>query len=265
MSDNTEPRRRWTEEETLLSLYLYLQLPFGKLHSKNPEIIQLAAAINRSSNSVAMKLCNFASLDPKITESGRKGLDGASKLDRQVYAKFSQDWNALVFQASELWNNRIALEPPELSTDDDKVKEPKFNFRTYEGASTSQVIVNQRIGQGFFRRAVMANFEEQCCITGISEPRLLVASHIRPWAKDIENRHNPANGLLLSGTFDRAFDSGLISVDQNLKVRVARNILENENLTTREYFSKYDGSNLLPSCRFDLNKDFLEWHMAYCF
>ena len=70
----------------VLALYLYFQLPFGKLHSGNPEIQQLAASLGRSNSSVAMKLCNFASLDPKITESGRKGLAGASQLDRTTYA-----------------------------------------------------------------------------------------------------------------------------------------------------------------------------------
>lgn len=95
-------RKRWSEEETVLALYLYFQLPFGKLHSGNPEVQTLAAAIDRSSSSVAMKLCNFASLDPKITESGRKGLDGASKLDRATYAEFGQDWSGLVARAEEL-------------------------------------------------------------------------------------------------------------------------------------------------------------------
>ncbi|MDF8335267.1 hypothetical protein [Novosphingobium cyanobacteriorum] len=66
MGDEGSLRKRWSEEETVLALYLYLQLPFGKLHSGNPEIQQLAAALGRSSSSVAMKLCNFASLDPKM-------------------------------------------------------------------------------------------------------------------------------------------------------------------------------------------------------
>ena len=91
----------------MLALYLYFQLPFGKLHSGNPAIQTLAAAIDRSSSSVAMKLCNFASLDPKITESGRKGLDGASKLDRATYAEFGQDWSGLVARAEELWSSQV--------------------------------------------------------------------------------------------------------------------------------------------------------------
>ena len=90
MGDEGTIRKRWSEEETVLALYLYFQLPFGKLHSGNPEIQQLAAALGRSNSSVAMKLCNFASLDPKITESGRRGLAGASQLDRATYAEFGQ-------------------------------------------------------------------------------------------------------------------------------------------------------------------------------
>ena len=75
MSDEASARRRWSEEETVLALYLYFQLPFGKLHSRNPEIQQLATVLGRSNGSVAMKLVNFASLDPNIIASGRRGLD----------------------------------------------------------------------------------------------------------------------------------------------------------------------------------------------
>ena len=46
------------------SLYLYHKLPFGQLHSRNPAIIALAEKLGRGANSVAMKLNNFASLDP---------------------------------------------------------------------------------------------------------------------------------------------------------------------------------------------------------
>ena len=106
-------RKRWSEEETVLALYLYFQLPFGKLHSGNPEIQELAAALGRTSSSVAMKLCNFASLDPKITDSGRKGLDGASKLDRATYSEFGHDWTGLVSRAEDMWTAQVGqLELP---------------------------------------------------------------------------------------------------------------------------------------------------------
>lgn len=265
MDEAAVERRKWTEEETVLALYLYFQLPFGKLHSGNPEIKQLADAMERSPNSVAMKLCNFASLDPKITTSGRKGLTGASKLDRDTYARFGQNWSGLVGLAEEKWAEQVerAVETPAPKALNEQRAE--FRFEPYAGASSTDRTVPVRLGQSFFRRAVLANFEEACCITGIAEPRLLVASHIKPWGVDTENRHNPANGFLLSATFDKAFDRGLITIGTDHRVRVARQLREHASDRTRDHFSHFDGSEIRRGVRFDANPEFLEWHNKRCF
>ncbi len=251
----------WTEEETLLALYLYFQLPFGKLHSGNPEIQQLAKAIGRSSNSVAMKLCNFASLDPKITGTGRKGLAGASKLDRETYSKFGNDWDGLVRRSEGLWRQYIFDDAQESS---DRVAEApvEFRFEPFLGNSTTRATVNRRGGQGFFRRAVLANYSETCCITGLSDPRLLIASHISEWSKDALNRHNPANGLLLSATFDRAFECGLIAVDRKCVIHVSRQLLDSDNPANRNVFAPYQNCSLRAAVRFDPDPSLLEWHFA---
>lgn len=254
---------RWSEDETFLALFLYFQLPFGKLHSGNLEIQQLAQAIGRSSSSVAMKLCNFASLDPKITDAGRKGLSGASKLDREIYSKFVLDWSGSSKHAEVLWQsivNKYGAEPSVKSPD-----KSKFIYESFEGESTAESIVARRIGQDFFRRVVLANYSDQCCITGISEPRLLVASHIVPWNIDVKNRHNPENGLLLSGTFDRAFDSGLISVDAGLNICISKNLLDCENRSTREFFAPYKNRKVRDANRFGPDPKFLDWHFRNVF
>ena len=54
--------RRWTRDELLVALNLYHKLTFGQLHARHPAIVALAAKLGRGANSVAMKLCNFASL-----------------------------------------------------------------------------------------------------------------------------------------------------------------------------------------------------------
>lgn len=262
MAFEVSTRKRWNEEETLLALYLYFQLPFGKLHSGNPEVQELAAALGRTNSSVAMKLCNFASLDPKITDTGRRGLDGASKLDRATYAEFGQDWTGLVSRAEDLWAKQVAPLPAPLRLQE---KRSEFQFEPHTGASTTQVLVNQRVGQDFFRRAVLANYEETCCITGIADPRLLTASHIRPWGKDTDNRHNPANGLLLSATFDRAFDRGLITVDRDRRIRVSRQLRESQSRETRDYFRQFEQATLRSAVRFDPEPNFLDWHNKHCF
>ncbi|TVQ32371.1 MAG: hypothetical protein EA376_05745 [Phycisphaeraceae bacterium] len=43
-------QRKWTWEETLVAFRLYCQTSFGKLHQHNPDIIELAARINRNSS-----------------------------------------------------------------------------------------------------------------------------------------------------------------------------------------------------------------------
>jgi len=70
-----------------------------------------------------------------------------------------------------------------------------------------------RIGQDHFRTALMRYWDGRCPLTGVTEPALLRASHIVPWAKcssDAE-RLDVHNGLLLSAHWDAAFDAGLVS------------------------------------------------------
>ena len=253
-----EPRKRWTEEETKLALFLYFQLPFGQLHSGNPEIQKLASILGRTNSSVAMKLANFASLDPKITESGRKGLQGASAQDRSVWAQFSGDWTTQIEEAELAWNANDS----DLSNGSPRLREDvrPFAFEPYDGPSTAATTVERRVGQDFFRRAVLANFENTCCITGIAEPSLLNASHIVPWGIDVKNRHNPANGLCLSATLDRAFDRGLITIDGSLTILISRSLSNHTSKRTRDFFSPFQGIGISPSTRFEPDPVFLNWH-----
>jgi hypothetical protein len=74
-------------------------------------------------------------------------------------------------------------------------------------------IVIQRIGQDVFRQALMDYWGGRCPLSGITDPALLRASHIVPWAECAtdEQRLDVHNGLLLSALWDSAFDAGLIS------------------------------------------------------
>src|ERR1700712_569905 len=93
--------KRWTRAELLVALNLYHKLTFGQLHSRNPAIIELAAKLERGANSMAMKLCNFASLDPALKLRGIKGLEGASALDRSTWTEFHADLNETVPASEE--------------------------------------------------------------------------------------------------------------------------------------------------------------------
>jgi hypothetical protein len=58
-------------------------------------------------------------------------------------------------------------------------------------------------------------------MSGLSESRLLIASHIVPWSKDKMNRLNPSNGLCLSALHDRAFDKGFITLTDDFMIKVS--------------------------------------------
>src|SRR5688500_14231037 len=79
----------WTRDQQLIALRLYMGTPFGKLHGRNPDIIDLAQRIGRTANALAMKACNFASLDPEFRRTNRTGLSGASEADRALWTEFT--------------------------------------------------------------------------------------------------------------------------------------------------------------------------------
>ena len=85
-------RREWTRQQLLVAFAMYCQLPFGKFHHRNPEIVEVAKLIGRTPSALAMKLSNIASLDPAITSTGRKGLTSASANDRAMWEEMQSDW-----------------------------------------------------------------------------------------------------------------------------------------------------------------------------
>jgi putative restriction endonuclease len=184
-------QNRWTNEQLRQTFYLYCTLPFGQLHSKTPAIVHLAARLGRTPSAVAMKLVNFASLDPVIAKSGRKGLSGASANDKKIWAQCHADWTGVAEQYEV--------------TDDASTLETNLPFNA--GADVMRT-TKARIGQQFFRTSVLANCANRCCISGLNIPALLVASHISPWAVDSHNRLNPSNGLCLSSLHDAALTKG---------------------------------------------------------
>ena len=77
-------------------------------------------------------------------------------------------------------------------------------------------LVRARQGQGRFRDDVLRRYG-QCVVTGVSDPRLLIASHIKPWrvCDSAEERLSSANGLALAPHIDRLFDQGLATFDED--------------------------------------------------
>ena len=247
----------WTKTQLRQAFYLYCQLPFGRLHSRTPEIVQLAAQIDRTPSAVAMKLVNLASLDPAIRLSGRAGLGNASALDKAVWDEFHLDWDSSVLAVNEI---EFAIEASK-----DSIKKIELTEDIdYTGVSTS-VSVMQRKKQSFFRKAVLNSYQSRCCMSGVTEPKLLIASHIVPWRADEKNRLNPSNGLCLSVIHDKAFDQGLIGLSDSLSIVVSSRLKKSKDSFTISNLLALEGQQIQLPERFAPDMSFIQWHRVNLF
>lgn len=247
---------KWTEDELRLALALYCQLPFGKMHSRNKDIIVLAEKLGRTPSSVAMKLVNFASLDPQIVNSGRSGLGNASAMDRKIWEMFQNNWDAEISRAAD--ELRAASKVELQLADEEEMPEPIETTRIAE--------VEVRKKQYIFRRMVLSSYAGVCCISGLSESRLLVASHIIPWKDSTENRLNPKNGLCLSVLHDKAFDKGLITVMPDYTIVVSSEVTKlKHDEFIQESLVTYHGRKIKLPEKFHPDSAFLSWHNCHLF
>ena len=252
---------KWSREELKLAFHLYCQTPFGRLHRLNPEIVELATLLGRTPNALAMKLSNFASLDPAITQSGRKGLSRSSKLDREVWQEFHGQWEQLAVECALHLERLRSAKGMELPVD----PQPTVESAEEYAGETRSVMTEARIKQGFFRRTILSSYGFKCCISGVSEPRLLVASHIVPWHRDRQNRLNPRNGLCLSAIHDRAFDAGLIALSNDHCVLLSQKLKASRDEFVHQVFGPLEQKPIVLPDRFHPEEAFLSLHRTEIF
>lgn len=245
----------WTRSQTLAALHVYLQLPFGQLHQRNPKIKQLAGWIGRTPSSIALKLVNLASLDPQIVASGRSGMGNASKLDESIWQELQSNWDAVALEAAAEYDRlAVAHDLPAAVDVIDEVPE------IAEG-KTRAAVVQLRVNQVRFRRAILASYGATCCISGLHHENLVVASHIVPWSADKKNRLNPQNGLCLSALHDKAYDQGLLTVLPDYTVHIAKELraADADKFLSRA-ISTFHGHRIRMPERFRPEPAFLEIH-----
>lgn len=102
-------------------------------------------------------------------------------------------------------------------------------------------------------------------MSGLSEPRLLIASHIVPWSKDKANRLNPSNGLCLSAIHDRAFDKGLMTLTDDFKIVVSEELKRKNESFVNEVLLPLDGRSIELPERFMPSVELLSRHRAELF
>jgi len=154
-------------------------------------------------------------LDTLIREARRFRINLRDRLDAQSVLwciREGDDW--VLEQASLSRNENSKLgdipEPPNLTK------------------TQRQGVVDIRLGQSRFREDLLY-FWGRCAVTGRGTPRLLRASHLKPW-KPSSNRErtNLFNGLLLLPNLDFALDRGFISFRNDGRILISPQLSADE-------------------------------------
>lgn len=251
MTTQRHRSRRWTREESLIVFNLYCRIPFKDSNRSHPDVQYAARLIDRTPSAVNMKIGNFGSLDPELKKRGIRGLGHASRLDQATWDEFHADWETCIEDSQRLISERehaLSIRPP---------NREDIPLEGKEKVESRKVRVNQR----FFREAVLSAYGGKCCITGIDLKAVLIASHIKPWTQsNREEKLNPRNGLCLNALHDRAFDRGLIAVNDDYTIAVSSLVSQSTNDAVRSMLLWYQSQEIETPSKFHPHPEFLQWH-----
>jgi hypothetical protein len=129
--------------------------------------------------------------------------------------------------------------------------------------TTVERIVKARVGQQQFKRQVLVECDSTCAFTLVRDPGLLIAGHIKPWAKsDDSEKLDPKNGLVFTPTYDRLFNNGLISFTEQCALIISP-------LLSRETSTRL---HIHPNMELDIpmygqankpRREYMEYHREY--
>lgn len=248
--------KNWNRDELIIVFNLYCRMPFGHIHKSNPQIIQLAKSIGRTPSAVAMKMVNFASFNPTHKKRNVSGLNHAGKSDKEIWEEFNQNWEKLAFESQQALERIIGIseiityEEPELPT----------------GPTESVRSVRIRLVQSFFRDSVLSSYKYACSFCNLTMSEMLCASHIIPWSKNIEKRADPRNGICLCSFHDRAFDRGLITVDDDLHIVISNRVLKAKSSPLHDVgFVQINKTKIMLPDRFGPDIESLRYHREKIF
>jgi hypothetical protein len=179
----------------------------------------------------------------------------------QVY-----NWSKMVnpdLLARKLNATPIKTEPSVVHKPDNSNSNPIVNENQTvellpEGPSEKLILQKIRTQQGAFRRALIEKYNSTCCLSGNQDPRLLIASHIKPFAECTEvERQDVNNGLLLSVHIDALFDKGLISFYNDGTIIISQAL----GRKTQSIFNIKAGAKLTTPLN-DVQKVFMQYHRS---
>ncbi len=139
---------------------------------------------------------------------------------------------------------------------------PSDDLGNIEPGDVREAIIKARVGQSTFRDKLLNKYHK-CCICGIVNNKLLIASHIKPWS-ECENGQErtdfESNGLLLCPNHDKLFDKGYITFNDDGTINISNSL----NETDYKLFNIDSNSKLNMSIE-DKMKRYLKYHRDYKF
>ena len=144
---------------------------------------------------------------------------------------------------------------------DNEYKERIAKIEDCKGAigEEKDAVVKIRLNQDIFRNGLITKYKNKCCLCGVDDESLLIASHIKPWAKsDDHEKLDVNNGLLLCPSHDRLFDRGYISFDDSGVIIVSKQLSSNSKM----FMNVHDGMKITVS---DDNREYIRYHREKIF
>lgn len=286
----------FTPVETLLCLAAMFVVDHSRFGSSSAHrapapIQQLAALYKRPPSSILAKMAN---LDGTRSHGARHDLIAGVTL-RSDTTQMTHVYRTVLAAA-----RRAGINPPTLpdflgletggdlimlgqddidSTDIESVVEQKMRDRLEDNLSdleTERMLTTSiRVGQHRFADGVLRNCGRACVFCGFSltdglSPTLLRASHIKPWrSAQPKERLDVANGIAACPTHDAAFDIGLLTIDDDLRISRSVRLVNamSHNAAVAEYFSD---AHLHPTLTLPTNArlpdlQYLRWHREEMF
>ena len=170
------------------------------------------------------------------------------KIGKRMYRNALKHFRLFVFTVNE-------------SQKSEEIEVSKIEKDIILSKTEKEAIVKARIGQGLYRDKLLKKYSDGCIITHINIPEVLIASHIKPWSVSSNSeRTNGENGFILSATYDRLFDRGLISFENDGKILLS-------NMITTDNAKKLELENgRIYDIKFNPGmKDFLAYHRDIIF
>ncbi|PJM74118.1 restriction endonuclease [Bifidobacterium primatium] len=239
-----------------MAFVLYIRLKPSEMDDTGRDVQQLAKSLHRTPNAVTLKIMNIAANDANRVATGRKGMSHGSKLDRSIWEDYAERGSSLVEEGLLLLTNTVQQQ----------YVNPEF-FKlasSFKMGGERAVEAQRRINQDYFRKILIENYQGRCCLTGIGINQLLIASHIKPWADSTDlEKTAAANGLLLNAFHDKAFDNGLMTIDDDYRMRVSPAVRHSEVNDT--WLWAYDKQEIeLPQVN-PPSHEFIEYHNKHVF